>query len=91
VLSAKELFADVHLQEREFFEVSTHPEAGTHPYYSRPMQLTKTPLRTNRPAPCFGEHNHYVFGELLGLSDEEIADLTRQEIVSTHPLVPMGE
>jgi crotonobetainyl-CoA:carnitine CoA-transferase CaiB-like acyl-CoA transferase len=91
VLSAKELFDDGHLQEREFFEVCTHPEAGTHSYYGRPMQLTKTPLRNNRPAPCFGEHNHYVFGELLGLSDEDIATLIREEIVSTHPLVPMGE
>ena len=79
------------LQERGFFEVSTHPEAGTHPYYSRPLQFTQTPLHNDRPAPCFGEHNRYVFSELLGLSDEEIAALTRDGIVSEQPLVPMAE
>jgi crotonobetainyl-CoA:carnitine CoA-transferase CaiB-like acyl-CoA transferase len=91
VLSAKELFDDAHLRKRGFFEVSTHPEAGTHPYYCRPMQFTKTPLHNDRPAPCFGEHNRYVFSELLGLSDEEIAALTRDGIVSEQPLVPMAE
>ncbi len=91
VLNAKELFEDAHLQERGFFEVCTHPEAGTHPYYGRPMHFTKTPLHNNRPAPCFGEHNHYVFGELLGLSDQEMTDLIREGIMSEHPLVPMGE
>jgi crotonobetainyl-CoA:carnitine CoA-transferase CaiB-like acyl-CoA transferase len=91
VLSAKELFDDVHLQERGFFEVCTHPEAGTHPYYGRPMQFSKTSLRNHRPAPCFGEHNRYVFGKLLGLSEAEMIDLTREGIVSEHPLVPMGE
>lgn len=91
ILNAKELFQHEQLQARGFFELCTHPEAGTHPYCSRPMQFTKTPLHNHRPAPCFGQHNNYVFGELLGLSAAEIADLTRQEIISTQPLVPMAE
>lgn len=91
VLSASELLRDPHLQERQFFEVSTHPEAGTHPYVSRPMKFSNTPLNTTQPAPCFGEHNHYVFGELLGRSDSELADLMQSGIISDHPLAPMGE
>jgi benzylsuccinate CoA-transferase BbsF subunit len=91
VLSARELFEDVHLEQRGFFEVSTHPEAGTHPYCGRPMRFSKTPLGTRRPAPRFGEHNAYVFGELLGLSAEEIAHLTDEGVIATQPLVPMGE
>lgn len=91
VLSARELFQDAHLRARGFFETCTHPEAGTHDYYSRPMQFSRTPLHNNRPAPCFGEHNRYVFGELLGLSDATIAELFQEEILSEQPLVPMGE
>jgi len=28
-----------------------------------------------------GEHNQYVLGELLGLSDEEITNLRQKEII----------
>ncbi len=55
------------------------------------MKFSQTPLDTTQPAPCFGEHNHYIFGELLGLSDQELADLTQSGIISDHPLAPMGE
>ena len=35
--------------------------------------LSKTPRRIKRTSPCLGEHNEYVFKELLGMTDEEIA------------------
>jgi hypothetical protein len=38
-------------------------------------------------APCFGEHNRAVLSGILGLSDEEIAALYRDEITSDEPLV----
>jgi crotonobetainyl-CoA:carnitine CoA-transferase CaiB-like acyl-CoA transferase len=79
------------LQARGFFEICDHPQAGTHAYYGRPMQLSKTPLGTYRPAPCFGEHHAYVFGELLGLSTGEIETLTAEGILAERPLTPMGE
>ena len=31
------------------------------------------PLVT-RPSPCLGQHNEYVYKELLGLTDDEIAE-----------------
>ncbi|MBW2060750.1 MAG: hypothetical protein JRI95_04220 [Deltaproteobacteria bacterium] len=31
--------------------------------------------------PMLGEHNQYVLGELLGLSDEEITNLRQKEII----------
>jgi benzylsuccinate CoA-transferase BbsF subunit len=36
--------------------------------------LSKTPREQVRPSPCVGEHNEYVFKELLGMSDDEIAE-----------------
>jgi len=27
------------------------------------------------PAPCLGQHNEYVLKEILGMSDDEVADL----------------
>jgi len=44
-------------------------------------KLSRTPLEVNRPAPLFGEHNQYVFGELLGLSDSEIERLKKDKAI----------
>jgi crotonobetainyl-CoA:carnitine CoA-transferase CaiB-like acyl-CoA transferase len=32
-------------------------------------------------APLLGEHNPYVLGEILGLSDDEISELRQKEII----------
>jgi crotonobetainyl-CoA:carnitine CoA-transferase CaiB-like acyl-CoA transferase len=31
-------------------------------------------------APCIGEHNEYVYKELLGISDDEIANLVAEGV-----------
>jgi crotonobetainyl-CoA:carnitine CoA-transferase CaiB-like acyl-CoA transferase len=36
--------------------------------------LSKAPRELARPSPCLGEHNEYVFKDLLGLSDDELAE-----------------
>jgi crotonobetainyl-CoA:carnitine CoA-transferase CaiB-like acyl-CoA transferase len=37
--------------------------------------------RLNRGAPCYGEDNHYVYGELLGMSAQEIAALADEGVI----------
>jgi crotonobetainyl-CoA:carnitine CoA-transferase CaiB-like acyl-CoA transferase len=37
------------------------------------------------PAPCLGEHNDYVLGNLLGLSKEEIAQLKENKATGDAP------
>ena len=37
--------------------------------------------RLDRGAPCYGEDNHYVYGELLGMSSEEIAALAEEGVI----------
>lgn len=85
VLTVKELFTDPHLREREFFKTETHPEAGTFPYKGRPFRLSKTPLRRQMPAPCLGQHNSYIYGTLLGMTQEEIDELEGEGIIGTVP------
>ena len=85
VLTVPDLLQDPHLEARGFFEIGTHPEAGTHPYYSRPMKLSKTPGATRRPAPGFGEHNEYVLGEVMGISSVEIEELERHGVIGKVP------
>jgi crotonobetainyl-CoA:carnitine CoA-transferase CaiB-like acyl-CoA transferase len=86
LLTIPELFEDPHMEERGFFEVVSHPEAGTHPYESSPIRLGSSPGRTIRtPSPCLGEHNDYVYKEILKLSEAEIAELEEQKVISKVP------
>jgi crotonobetainyl-CoA:carnitine CoA-transferase CaiB-like acyl-CoA transferase len=77
VLSAAAAYADPHLRARGFFETVSHPEAGTHEYPGMLWKMSHTPASIRRPACCLGEHNAYVYGEVLGYSAEEIAAFTR--------------
>jgi len=36
--------------------------------------LSETPRAINKPSPCLGEHNEYVYKELLGMTDDDIAE-----------------
>jgi len=40
-----------------------------------PFHLSETDWQIRRGGPCLGEHNDYVFGELLGLASDELAEL----------------
>jgi crotonobetainyl-CoA:carnitine CoA-transferase CaiB-like acyl-CoA transferase len=40
-----------------------------------PVHLSETDWEISRGAPCLGEHNDEVFGDLLGLGPDEIAGL----------------
>ncbi len=75
VLSAADAYADPHLRARGFFETVTHPEAGTHEYPGMLWHMSHTPGHIRTPPCCLGEHNDYVYGELLGYSSEEIEAL----------------
>jgi len=86
VLTIPELVADPHLNERAFWEEVTNRESGTWTMEAPAWRFSRTPAHVRLPAPCFGEHNDYVFRDLLGLSDEEIAALEREGITSREPI-----
>jgi crotonobetainyl-CoA:carnitine CoA-transferase CaiB-like acyl-CoA transferase len=70
-----DLYKDPQLAHRNFFVKVRHPEIGIPAY---PQQadfiLSRTPREITMPSPCLGEHNGYVYKELLGMTDDEIAD-----------------
>lgn len=85
VYTAADLYNDPHLKARSYWEDVEEPDAGYHVYPGSPFRLTKTPLTTRSPTPTLGEHNDYVFGELLGLKNEEIAELESDGVIGTEP------
>ena len=78
VMEVTDAFSDPHLKERGFFEPVTHPEAGTHLYVGPIWRMAETPNHLRRPPPLLGEHNEYVYKEVLGVSDEEYAELEKE-------------
>lgn len=91
VLNVVELVDDPHLGERGFFEPLSHPESGTHRYPGASWKMSSTPGSLRLPAPCFGEHNEYVFGQLLGLSTDEISKLAEEGVTATEPFSLLDE
>jgi crotonobetainyl-CoA:carnitine CoA-transferase CaiB-like acyl-CoA transferase len=68
-------YDDPQLKARGFFETVTHRECGTHRYPGMLWKMSKTPGRIRSAACCLGEHNEYVYRQLLGMSEAEIVQL----------------
>jgi len=88
VETAEDLFADPQLKHREHFRFLEHTVIGLHAYNSPAYRLSKTPNRIWKAAPCLGEDNEYVYKQILGLSDDEIAELLIDGVITTEGDVP---
>jgi len=60
-----------------------HAEIGHHSYHAPAYRLSETPCQIERAAPCLGQDNQYVYSEILGLSDDEIADMVVEGVITT--------
>jgi len=78
---AEELFANPHLRERQVFTEVEHPVIGKQVVLNPPWKLSATPARVERASPLLGQHNEYVFGELLGMSKQEITKLMEDKVI----------
>jgi len=76
-----DLYADPHLHARGFFHEKTQEDYGKHLYPGHSFKLSKTPLRFDTPPPLLGEHNLYVYRELLGITAEEYKRLEGEKHV----------
>ncbi|MYB23084.1 MAG: CoA transferase [Chloroflexi bacterium] len=63
-----------------------HSEMGAWPTKEVPVKWSQTPPFMGGPidrgAPCYGEDNHYVLGELLGMSTSEISRLADEGVIA---------
>ena len=58
-----------------------HPELGTMRFQGVAPKLSRTPGKVKSAAPLLGEHNDYVYRELLGHSESEIAAWRSQGVI----------
>jgi len=76
-----ELVKDPQLNARGFFTEVDHPVAGRAVYAGLPFKLPETPMAPQKPAPLLGEHNREVYGEWLGLNDDDLAGLRKRGVI----------
>ena len=82
-----ELLHDPQLHARGFLQEIDRAFIGKHPQPSMPFRETDKPFAVRSAPPTLGEHNREILGGLLGLSDVEIEQLTRDGIIGTEMLM----
>jgi crotonobetainyl-CoA:carnitine CoA-transferase CaiB-like acyl-CoA transferase len=81
VQTAEDLYRDPHLRERGFAREVFHSQVGWVTRAGPSVRLTKKPFAPSGAAHQAGDDNEAVFGELLGLSKAQIAELTEREVL----------
>jgi crotonobetainyl-CoA:carnitine CoA-transferase CaiB-like acyl-CoA transferase len=76
---------DPQLAHLEWLTEVTGTRIGRWPVAEVPVKLSESPAyaggRIDRAAPCYGEDNEYVYGELLGMTTREIEDMAKEGII----------
>ncbi|MBI3954135.1 MAG: CoA transferase [Chloroflexi bacterium] len=80
--TVRDLHDDPQLKHRGHFWEWPDPDFRKFTFEGPAFQLSKTPARLRRPSPKLGEHNSYVFLEVLGLADAEYADFIAQGVIN---------
>jgi crotonobetainyl-CoA:carnitine CoA-transferase CaiB-like acyl-CoA transferase len=76
---------DPQLAALDWLTEVTGTKIGRWPIAEVPVKMSASPAyiggRLDRGAPCYGEDNRYVYGELLGMSSREIDDLAAEGVI----------
>jgi crotonobetainyl-CoA:carnitine CoA-transferase CaiB-like acyl-CoA transferase len=85
VIDDRDAYNDPHLKERGFFQQLTHADCGTHFYPGLAWKASQTPNAIRTPPCGLGEHNDYVYREVLGISAAEYDELVKEGHIGTEP------
>ncbi|NYH52098.1 formyl-CoA transferase [Nocardiopsis arvandica] len=80
IMSTREIIEDATLRENGVVTAVEHPERGTYHTVASPIRLSESAVDVVR-SPLLGEHNADVYGSELGLSPEELADLSSNGVI----------
>jgi benzylsuccinate CoA-transferase BbsF subunit len=79
--SAEEILSDPHVKARGLINEVQHPVLGKKVVINPSWKHSETPARIHKASPLLGEHNGEVFGDLLGMSEEEVKKLEAAQII----------
>lgn len=81
IYKAEDMMADEHFQARDALVKVDHPDFGPITMQNVAPKLSDTPGAVRHVGPGLGEHNDYVFGDLLGLDPDACNDLKAKGII----------
>ena len=87
VENCQDIFEDPQFKHRNYWRYLKHSVIGPHAYQSYGFLMSKSPDK-RFAAPALGEHNEYVFKEILHLSDDEIAEALIEGAITTEADLP---
>ncbi len=76
----EDLGRDPQLAHRRHFREVVHPVIGKHLCETNGIRFSAAREEIRIPAPCLGQHNDFVYRELLGMSAEEYAELQEEGV-----------
>jgi crotonobetainyl-CoA:carnitine CoA-transferase CaiB-like acyl-CoA transferase len=76
-----EVLGNAHMKERGMLEEIDHPRLGRITVPGSPLRFHGTPATPATPSPAIGADNADVYGELLGLSREEVQALRADDVI----------
>ena len=82
VLSIQEQWIDPNFAARRIKHPVDIPVYGREDVFRAPWRFSDFEPRIDRPGPLTGEHNDYVFEELLGLSKDEVSELKASGVIA---------
>jgi crotonobetainyl-CoA:carnitine CoA-transferase CaiB-like acyl-CoA transferase len=81
VFTVAEAAEHPHLAARDYFVDIEHPQLGEVRNLGAPFKLPASPGGPHTGAPMLGQHNAEVYGDLLGLGAEELAQLAAEGVI----------
>lgn len=79
--SIKDLLDDPQLAARNMFQPLAHPTAGPMTLTGPHIRFSNTPSSLRTPAPTLGQDNEVTYQRLLGLSPDEVRQLTAEGVL----------
>jgi crotonobetainyl-CoA:carnitine CoA-transferase CaiB-like acyl-CoA transferase len=81
IYTAEQLLADEHLIARGTFERVDDPDLGPVRVMAPVARMSETPGRIDHLGPALGAHNDEVYGDLLGVSAQRLAELRTNGVI----------
>ena len=73
--------SDPQLASRDMHLEVEHPRYGKIPTPGIPIKLSETPGKINSASPDLGQHNTEVYKELLGMSEADVEQLIKENVI----------
>jgi crotonobetainyl-CoA:carnitine CoA-transferase CaiB-like acyl-CoA transferase len=88
VLDTGAILDDPQLVARDFWVHLPHPRMRRYKQFASPWRFAEAGTVVERHSPLFGEHNREILGGVLGLSDDDLAELAAAAVIGDAPLNP---